>query len=202
MGFLDRIGKNVSDAGQKTAQIAKEMAEINRLNTLISQNEGKINNLYYQIGALYVKVHGNDSENEFREMVESVMELQQQNENFSNLILEKKGVQKCEKCGAIVPREALFCSSCGSKMPKEEKVTNDQNYVKCPGCGNLVKKGMRFCTSCGRAMITPVMASQAAEETVEIEEAAIVEMDMRVCSNCGEKVNDGSLFCPECGTKL
>ena len=78
MGFFDDLGKKVTDAGQKAMQKTQEMSEIVRVNSLISQNENKINNAYVQIGKLFVSTYGNECEPEFAEMVATVAELEQQ----------------------------------------------------------------------------------------------------------------------------
>lgn len=203
MGFFDDLGKRVTDAGQKTVQKTREMSEVARINSLISQSESKINNLYYQIGKLYVSVHGNDCEEDFRGMVESVAELEQQISTFRNQIQDIKGVQRCEKCGAEVQRGVAFCSSCGAAMPKVEKQANLDDYVKCPSCGTLVAKGMRFCTSCGHAMTAPTTsAPKDASPVVPVEVTDEGASTARVCPNCGAALTDDSAFCTECGTKL
>ena len=69
MGFFDDLGKKVTDAGQKTMQKAQEMSEVARINSLISQNESKINNVYYQIGKLFVSIYGNDCREEFVDVI-------------------------------------------------------------------------------------------------------------------------------------
>ena len=113
MGFFDDLGKKVTDAGQKTMQKAQEMSEVARINSLISQNESKINNVYYQIGKLFVSIYGNDCREEFAGMVATVAELEQQNATYKKQIQEVKGIQHCEKCGAEVAMGVAFCSSCG-----------------------------------------------------------------------------------------
>ena len=61
MGLFDNFSRKVTDAGQKTVQKTKELSEIARINSLINQEENKINNTYYQIGKLYVSIHGRDA---------------------------------------------------------------------------------------------------------------------------------------------
>lgn len=91
MGFFDDLGKKVTDAGQKTMQKAQEMSEVARINSLISQNESKINNVYYQIGKLFVSIYGNDCREEFVGMVATVTELEQQNATYKKQIPGCKG---------------------------------------------------------------------------------------------------------------
>ena len=200
MGFFDDLGKKVTDAGQKTVQKTKEMSEVARVNSLISQNENRINNIYYQIGKLYVNIHEFDYEEEFGGMISQVIELEQQISEFRKQIQEIKGIQFCEKCGAEVARGVAYCSSCGAVMPRTEKQEYYEDCVKCVRCGSWVKKGMRFCTSCGQSM----MKFNVAEINNDIEENSFYNEESveRVCPRCGTKQTDDSAFCTECGARL
>lgn len=200
MGFFDDLGKKVTDAGQKTVQKTKEMSEVARINSLISQNENRINTIYYQIGKLYVNIHEFDYEEEFGGMISQVIELEQQISEFRKQIQEIKGIQFCEKCGAEVARGVAYCSSCGAVMPRPEKQEYYEDCVKCVRCGSWVKKGMRFCTSCGQSM----MKFNVAEINNDIEENSFYNEESveRVCPRCGTKQTDDSAFCTECGARL
>ncbi len=57
---------------------------------------------------------------------------------------EKKGGTKtCQKCGATVPSDAKFCSSCGEKLPTKRF---------CSNCGAEVDGNAKFCSSCGNKL--------------------------------------------------
>lgn len=198
MGFFDDLGKRVTDAGQKTVQKTREMSEIARINSLISQSENKMNTTYYQIGKLYVSMHGNEGEKEFAGMVAIIEELSQQITAYREQIQDIKGIQHCEKCGAEVPRGVAFCSSCGATMPKVEKQVNSEGCIRCPGCGAMVKKEMRFCTACGQAIDEPAASAVVSEEVLPLPE----EVAEKTCPKCGAKLEADSIFCTECGTKL
>lgn len=204
MGFLDDFGKKVTDAGQKAMQKTQEMSEVARVNSLISQNENKINNVYYQIGKLFVSIYGDDCKPEFAGMVATVVELEQQNIAYRKQIQDIKGIQHCEKCGAEVPKGVAFCSSCGAPMPKVDMQANTDDYVKCSSCGAMVKKGMRFCTACGQAMTLPSAALVDGEvkTSPELAKEVLIETAERKCAKCGAKVPDDAAFCIECGAKL
>ena len=53
------------------------MADIAKLNTVISNEEGKINNNYYLIEKLYVSMHAAGCEDKFKGMVPALMLLRQ-----------------------------------------------------------------------------------------------------------------------------
>lgn len=197
MGFFDDLGRRVTDAGQTTMQKAKELSEIARINSLITQEENKVNNTYYQIGKLYVAIHSNDHEEEFEGMVAAIAETEQRIRDYRKQIQDIKGVQRCENCGAEVPQGAAFCSSCGSPMPKQVTQGNEDEYTKCQNCGALVKKGMRFCTSCGKPMVdleTILPVEQKEEESDSVNQAT-----EDICQNCGAVLPEDAVFCTECG---
>lgn len=203
MGFLDDLGKKVADAGQKTVQKTKEISDVARINSLITQEENKMNNVYYQIGKLYVSIHGNNCEKEFSGMVTTIAELERNIRAYRKQIQEVKGVQYCTKCGAEVPRGVAFCSSCGNPMPKTEMEVDTNNYVKCQSCGAPVRKGMRFCTSCGKPM-AQLNIQNAKSQMPTISKNAEMKQDAakKYCPNCGANLMDDCDFCTECGNKL
>lgn len=193
MSFFDRLSKSVTEASQKTIAKTKELADISRLNTMISEQEKNITNQYIQIGKLYISLHKDNCEEDFAGMIAAIAEAETKILDYKKQIQDIKGVQRCEKCGAEVPNGAAFCSSCGATMPKIQ-MSESSDYVKCENCGADVKKGTRFCTSCGKPMeadTAPVANEPAVEAAAE-----------KTCSNCGAKVEDDAVFCTVCGTKL
>lgn len=147
MAFLDDIGKAFSNAGQKT----KDMADIAKFNSLLSEEEKKINNLYTQIGKTYVQLHPTDYDENlaaffmaYRESEKKIAEIKARLKQLKNLI-------DCPGCGSELPADAMFCSKCGYRMPTRPVVVPDGSAI-CTSCGAFVPKTMRFCTGCGAPM--------------------------------------------------
>lgn len=197
MAFFDNLGKKVSETTAKTVQKAQELSEISRINSLISEEEKKINVAYYQIGKLYVSVHGSDGEKDFSGMVATALEGERKITEYRKQIQIIKGIRHCEICGAEVAKGVAFCSSCGASIPKIENATLvDTSTVRCESCGAMVKRGMRFCTSCGNPM---VLSTTPDTPSVEMPEEKTAE---KFCPSCGIKIEGDIAFCTECGTKL
>lgn len=192
MALWDSLGKKASETTAKAVQQARILSETAKLNSLISDEDKRINNYYYQIGKLYATIHQNDCEDDFKGMIAAIVESEQKIKEYRVQIHNIKGVVHCEKCGAEVAKGAAFCSSCGAEMPKIENSAVD-NTEKCSNCGAVVEKGMRFCTSCGKPMI-------ALEATNSNQTEAVAPK--HVCPNCGVELEDDVIFCSECGTKV
>lgn len=195
MAFWDNLSQKASETTARAMQKAKEMSDIAKLNSIISEEETKINNTYYQIGKLYAAMHSNDYEEEFAGMINTLREADEKIRNCRQQIKDIKGVVRCSQCGAEVPVGGAFCSSCGASMPKVQSANTD-DLIKCESCGAMVKKGVRFCTACGNPMAQ--MAASETSSTSIIED----ETQSKVCPNCGAKVEMDVAFCTECGTKL
>lgn len=195
MGFLDDLGKKVTDAGQKTLQKTKEISDVARINAMITEEEKHIDSIYHQIGKLYISVYGKDCGEEFEGMVNAVAQSEEKIKDYKKQIRDIKGVQCCEKCGAEVEKGFAFCSACGAPMPIVSTDEDISDSIKCNNCGTFVKKGMRFCTSCGKPI------GYSTENNAEMQILSN-ETTKRICPSCGCELEDDSAFCSECGTRL
>ena len=196
MAFFDEIGKKISLAGEGVVNKGRAFAGVTKLNSAVSEEEKKIDNAYYQIGKLYVALHPQDYEADFGALINSIVSSQNTIKLLKQQIQEIKGVVRCEKCGAEVPNNIAFCSSCGSPMPKKE-ATLDENHIRCDGCGAIVDKNMRFCTSCGKPLVKPVQSPVQPE----VPSPQVVQ-DTNICPSCGAAVRSNLKFCTACGQSL
>ncbi len=177
MDFLNMLNKTVSDAGQKT----KDLADIASLSGKVSGNEKKIDKLYKEIGEIYFDAHGDDPEEAFNDLVGNIHDLMRQNDELEEQVQALKGLIKCPGCGEYVDKDSISCPNCGWSFLKEDEIV-------CPNCGKKLKKMMIFCQYCGmRIQNEPVEAPN----TVKIAPSL-------VCI-CGTALDDGMRFCPNCG---
>lgn len=61
MAFFEQLGKHLTDAGQNVTQQTKNLAEITRLNSTISEKEKKISELYLKAGQSFYERHKSDT---------------------------------------------------------------------------------------------------------------------------------------------
>lgn len=152
MGFLDNMTKTISDAGQGAIKKGKEMADVAKFNSLISDEEKKVTGIYEQIGRRYVEVCGDAPVEAVSALVDELKASNAKIEEYRNTLKELKGVSNCPKCGAEVPNNSLFCAACGNKMAEpanEAAAEAAQEVLHCTACGAVIAQGSRFCTTCG-----------------------------------------------------
>lgn len=149
MAFFEKIGKTITDAGQGVARETKNLADIARLNSSISDKEKRIAAIYSEIGKAYYEHHKNDAVAEEAASINEINALFAEIEKHREEIGRIKGLTKCPSCGADVARGAAFCNSCGQAIAQPEPEPMPADGRVCPSCGAEVPEGNLFCTSCG-----------------------------------------------------
>lgn len=197
MSFLDNIGSKASAAGQAAAEKARNFAEVNRLNGVISDHEKRISRLYFEIGQSYYERHKGDPEAEELERIAAITDTNEKIAVCREQIKTLKGVEKCPNCGADVQNGSQFCNNCGTRMPPASMKTAPKAGLTCPTCGAAVAEGNLFCNNCGTKLApTPAPAPAPAPAEPAVEESK------RSCPNCGTELEPDAAFCFNCGAKL
>jgi ribosomal protein S26 len=150
MGFFDNIGKSISDASLSAVQKGKEMADVAKYNSLISEEEKKAAGIFEQLGRKYVEVRGESPEEIFREYIDALRVSEEKVKDYRAKLVTLKGVIRCGACGAEIPADSVFCAVCGAKVSETQQAA--QNEIKCMACGASIPSDSKFCTSCGRAV--------------------------------------------------
>ena len=157
MSFFDEVGKKITDVSQETIQKTKNMADVAKLNSVISEEEQKIKNACEQIGRVYVQKYRQNPDPDLEQYVRAIVLSEQKIAESNHSIQELKGMVACSKCGAMVDKDSAFCPACGNAMPVKEKPIVASAF--CTSCGAAIVPGQKFCVSCG----TPVVGFDAAQ---------------------------------------
>ena len=118
MGFFNELGKKTTETTSKIAREAK-------LKMKISENKGKIKELYESIGKNIYENHVKeieDCEQRVEEDCKKIDELSTAIEEARKEILVLNNKKLCPKCFAEIEIDAVFCSKCGEKQQEEKTV--------------------------------------------------------------------------------
>lgn len=142
MAFFDKITKVTQDA----VRGAKDMTDVARLNSLISEEQKKIDILFNQIGKTFYEENKENVPAAFTDFFASLQEAQEKMESYNEEIKKIKGTKICVKCGVSNPVSSSFCINCGAPMESQDE-TSAQKF--CTNCGTPIEAGAAFCLSCG-----------------------------------------------------
>ena len=123
----------------------------------------------------------------------------------------------CSKCGAALPPNATFCTSCGTPVPKQAP-QQQAKPVFCTRCGSQVPPGQQFCTKCGLKLgqgptpapnnmqrPAPNMQGQAPNMQRPMPQqqmGAQPQQRPAFCTRCGAQVAPNQPFCTKCGQRM
>jgi len=177
MSFFSKVGEKITQTGQSAAQKTKNTAETLKLKGMISDEEKNINNVFKQIGKMYYETFGENPEQPFVQLVANIKDSEGRIVTYTDQINQLRGVLNCQNCGAEVPDDASFCSSCGSAISIiPEPLTSDgddtTSETLCDQCGFVVASDLPFCTSCGNRINSD---SDSAEPDVPTDEESQIQ---------------------------
>ncbi|EIA32906.1 zinc-ribbon domain-containing protein [Ligilactobacillus salivarius] len=58
-------------------------------------------------------------------------------------------MKKCNKCGTVNSKDAIFCENCGTKL--DESLLTEKKK-ECKNCGYLNEENAAFCENCGSSL--------------------------------------------------
>ena len=146
MAFFNDLRRRVTASGQNAIQKTKDMTEISKLNSLISEREQSIDAACLRIGKLYAELHREDFEPGFAEDIASIAHDEEKIAELRARIMGIRGTALCVSCGSEIPASAAYCENCGARQK------SGAGIISCPGCGQPVQSGSSFCQFCGIAI--------------------------------------------------
>lgn len=150
MGIFDQIGKKITDVSQDAVKKTKDLTEIAKLNSQISNEENTIKNNYMLIGKKYYELFKDTQDDGFAPLCTAITNSLQKIDVRKAEIQKIKGIQACPKCGTAIAADAIFCSVCGYTAGAAEENAPPASAEKtCPKCGGSISQGAIFCGNCG-----------------------------------------------------
>ena len=202
MPFFEDIRKKISNMGQTAVEKTKCSTETLRLNNQIREEQRLCKDLYQQIGQQYAQQYETNPDPAFESLMKQLHDAQERIASYQEQIQIKKAAVSqpqqsaystgccCASCGAPLPPDAKFCTTCGAKVELTPPEPVETPSRVCPKCGNQLASDALFCASCGAKFEEPAAAVPPQEATAPT-----------TCPNCGQSLSPDTQFCPICGEK-
>lgn len=129
MAFFNDLKKTISGTSQNVVNKTKDLTEISKLNSKISDLKKNNDQLYLTLGKLYMEKFGETPHEAFKGAVSSIQENNKQIVEYQEQIKNLKGIRTCPSCGAEIPNGSQFCPKCGTRV-EEDKVVADVEAVE------------------------------------------------------------------------
>jgi len=156
MDFFNKLGNKITSGANVVANKTKDFAETTKIGIQISQDEGKVKDLYAELGKIYYKKFAANPGEEFLAAFNEIAAIQLRINEAKAQLQQIKGSKICEVCGAEIPANVAFCGSCGAKVvapvnQASSEIASDVITVSitCPSCGKIEDSSVSFCSSCG-----------------------------------------------------
>lgn len=118
--------------------------------------EKVVNEALLALGKKYFEDNRDNLSSEYSEQISEVAEAIKKEKLWRQYRLSLEGKMKCDKCGAIITSDSVFCNKCGTSIePLDFSSINLDTPVApvssgfCQTCGATLIPGAIFCEKCG-----------------------------------------------------
>jgi len=148
MAIFSELGKKITQTTQSAVKSTKDMADIVKINSLITDEQKVLNNFFIQIGQRYYELYRDHNNDEFNQLCTSITECINRIADYKNSIQQIKGFHKCPICENDVLVSSTFCGTCGFDMRTLQN--NENANKKCSSCYTDLSNDACFCAECGQ----------------------------------------------------
>lgn len=196
MSYFEKIGSSISNKSKDIVRKAKDASEVSSLNSIIKNENQKIELNYKMMGKLYFDKYGSAPADDFASAITAIKESMDKIAETQEMIKKIKGRRCCPACMTPFKTGSLFCAKCGTKLAQE------QSEIVCFNCGNLLGANAQFCNKCGTMLSNQETDIQSSPQAVNAITTEVVSQKKK-CPSCGAVSEDElAAFCNDCGTKI
>ena len=176
MEFFNDLSKRFSNVAKSVTEKTKDGMEVTRIASDLRIQNNALEQLYTELGKVCYALRMGEGDSEQAEALSE--RIQRTRARIDELTAQRdaiRDVRRCPGCGAVMTREARFCSACGRRMPEDAPQTEDKgpgDAEYCPDCGAQRKSDERYCTVCGKSF-APAEPAEPREEVEVVESAPI-----------------------------
>lgn len=117
MGF-EELGKKLMRLGQDTKSGVQKMSESYQLNTKLTEEKKRLEQLFRVIGETVYNENKETPLKGLEEEFETVEAIQKNIAEYTEQRNKVKGILYCEECGREASKGEKFCAGCGAKLPE------------------------------------------------------------------------------------
>lgn len=154
MPIFDEIGNFITKGSQDAIRKTKEVTELAKVNSQITETQRAIDLLLAQLGKAVYESGEQSLADRFcavwSELTNKYATIQSLNQEKMKI----KNVSICEECGSEIATDTLFCQKCGNKVKVIESVdvsvgAGSSGMLFCAHCGKPIQQDTVFCPNCG-----------------------------------------------------
>ena len=187
MDFLSGFGKRFSNAARSASEKNRESAEQARINDELREASAELDKLFAAYGrACYVLRLGEGDRAAADDLVVRIRAAHARVDALTARRDEWREPVRCAACGALQPRGARYCNSCGKRISAQEAqpepLPDAGRY--CPKCGASCGEEEAVCAVCG-AMLDDSAGEPA--PVFEPDAALLAQIDVEEPADGGEE---------------
>ena len=95
--FFEGIGRKFSQTGQDAVKKTKDLAEISRINSQMTEEEKKLNKLYMKLGQLYYQMNKETADAVYLDIFQAIGGCLQTMDRYQVMVDEIRGIKKCRR---------------------------------------------------------------------------------------------------------
>ena len=126
MDFLNDLGKRFSSVARSVSEKTKDSVESSRLASDLRLQKNALEQLYTELGKLCYDLRlGQGDEDQMEKVFSNIQRTRERIEALTAQRDAIRDVRRCPSCGAVVSKEARFCSACGKRLPEDAPVPEE-----------------------------------------------------------------------------